>query len=370
MKSLTLFLLINLVCFPIWAQQTEVSSSKNIVPNPGFEQYSSTPIGWFYKGDHFTQVMKYWSSPTAASPDVFGPKVRVPSYWKEKGFGQLKAHSGKSMVGITAYGCENGKPHCREYLQIQLQEPLVIGQNYAVEFWVSQLPLALKTNQLGVYFSQTPVHQPTDALLDYKPQINTTHLVTTPNGQWIKIAAKFKATTAAAYLTIGNFYADSLTHAVSPFSNHLNYAYYYIDDVLVKKEKPFIDVPIREDDLSRIIPEEGQRITLRNIFFDHDKVELLPRSFTELNKLGQLMRDHPSMIIEIIGHTDSVGEADYNLELSRRRAKAVITYLHKNGIPKSRMRHSGYGSSQPIASNDNATGRQMNRRVELLIIKK
>ncbi len=82
------------------------------------------------------------------------------------------------------------------------------------------------------------------------------------------------------------------------------------------------------------------------------------------------MRKHPSMVIKIIGHTDSVGEVTYNLELSERRAKAVINYLHKKGIPANRALHAGYGSSQPIASNEDAEGRQLNRRVELLILKK
>ncbi len=352
------------------AQQGEAPMTDNIVPNPGFEQYSSTPIGWFYKGDHFTQVMKYWNAPTAASPDVFGPKVRVPSYWKEKGFGQQQAHSGKNMVGITVYGCENGKPHCREYIQIQLREPLVIGQNYAAEFWVSQLPLSLQINQLGIYLSTDPIRKADDSQLEFFPQIKSENIIQSPGNSWTKISGRFTATTEAEYLTIGNFFSDSLTQSRSSFSNHLNYAYYYIDDVSVKKEEPILNVPIREDDLSRISVEEGKLITLKNIFFDHDKVELLPRSFSELNKLVELMRIHPSMIIKIIGHTDSVGEAAYNLELSERRARAVINYLYKKGIPAHRALHAGYGSSQPIASNEDANGRQLNRRVELLILKK
>ena len=59
-------------------------AQENIVPNPGFEEYSNYPLGWFYKGSDFSRVIKYWSSPTAASPDVFGPKVRIPRQWSEK----------------------------------------------------------------------------------------------------------------------------------------------------------------------------------------------------------------------------------------------------------------------------------------------
>jgi len=139
MKKLYLSSLLLLVFAYAYSQTPEAMAVENIVPNPGFESYSGTPIGWFYKGKHFTDVMKYWDSATSASPDVFGPKVRVPAHWAAKGFGKQSAHLGKSMAGITAYGCEEGKPHCREYIQIQLEEPLVIGQGYYAEFYVSHL---------------------------------------------------------------------------------------------------------------------------------------------------------------------------------------------------------------------------------------
>ena len=77
MKNLHLIIL----CFfyvSASAQNFSEDEYQNIVPNPSFELYSGPPIGWFYKGDHYTEVMKYWSSPTVASPDVFGPRVRVP----------------------------------------------------------------------------------------------------------------------------------------------------------------------------------------------------------------------------------------------------------------------------------------------------
>ena len=132
MKQVLLFFLLT---FPLFlCGQTEGTSTSNIVPNPGFERFSATPIGWFYKGEHFTRVMKYWSSPTGASPDVFGPKVRVPETWADKDFGKHPPHQGGAMAGVTLFGCKDGKPHCREYVQVQLAEPLVVGQQYYIEF--------------------------------------------------------------------------------------------------------------------------------------------------------------------------------------------------------------------------------------------
>jgi len=125
----------------------------NIVPNPGFERFDNAPIGWSYKGSYVGEVVKYWFSATTASPDVYGPGVHVPQDWAEKGFGKQKPHSGKSMAGLTLFGCTNGKPHCREYVEIQLAEPLVIGQAYHVEFWVTHLEKSLQINNLGAYFT-------------------------------------------------------------------------------------------------------------------------------------------------------------------------------------------------------------------------
>ncbi len=370
MKFFNFFIFFLLLSNFAFSQKASEFSTENIIPNPSFEKYSSTPIGWFYKGKHYTDVMKYWSSATAASPDVFGPKVRVPSHWATKGFGEQKPHSGESMSGITVFGCTEGKPHCREYIQIQLREPLVINQKYYAEFWVSHLPRSLKVNGIGMYFSEEKLNVNTDGPLNFQPQISTAEVISAPDHRWVKISGRFKATTEAEYLIIGNFFADSLTNIRSPGSNALNYGYYYVDDILLKKENPILEVPIKENDLCCITIEEGKVVQLSNIFFDHDKTELLPRSYVELNKLLKLMRENPSMIIEIRGHTDSIGENDYNIYLSRKRAKAVVEFLNENGIEKSRTRYAGYGDSRPIANNKYTKGRQLNRRVEFLVIKK
>ena len=75
------------------------------------------------------------------------------------------------------------------------------------------------------------------------------------------------------------------------------------------------------------------------------------------------------MIIEISGHTDNTGDDDYNYYLSRKRARAVVNFLRNNGIEKWRTRYRGYGSKRPISSNETRQGRQLNRRVEFLIVR-
>ena len=112
----------------------------------------------------------------------------------------------------------------------------------------------------------------------------------------------------------------------------------------------------------------GRSIVLNNIFFDFDKSSLKPESITELDKVYELMVSNPEMKVEISGHTDNVGAAEYNKRLSMQRAQVVVNYLQKKGIKKNRMKAMGYGFDRPIDTNETDEGRAHNRRTEFTII--
>ncbi|MFO8054078.1 MAG: OmpA family protein [Bacteroidales bacterium] len=114
--------------------------------------------------------------------------------------------------------------------------------------------------------------------------------------------------------------------------------------------------------------EVGKSIVLRNIFFDTDKSSLRDESQGELDRLYDILNKNPDIKVEISGHTDNVGSAEYNKKLSRDRAKAVVDYLIQKGIDKDRMEYAGYGFEKPIADNETEEGRQKNRRTEFKII--
>ncbi len=116
--------------------------------------------------------------------------------------------------------------------------------------------------------------------------------------------------------------------------------------------------------------EAGSKIILNNIFFDTGKSDLRVESTNELERLLQLMNEVLTLKIEISGHTDNVGSAEYNKGLSEARAKSVVEYLIKKGIDKNRMVFKGYGFTQPIADNLTEEGRQQNRRTEFKIMSK
>ena len=113
---------------------------------------------------------------------------------------------------------------------------------------------------------------------------------------------------------------------------------------------------------------EGQKIILRNIFYETDSYELKPESTAELNKVVEFLKSNPSIVIEISGHTDNIGASEYNTTLSKNRAKSVVGYLSGNGIDMKQMKYKGYGETEPLADNRTEEGRAMNRRTELKIL--
>ena len=126
--------------------------------------------------------------------------------------------------------------------------------------------------------------------------------------------------------------------------------------------EPYLkDIPLK-----RIQP--GEKVILKNIFFDFASAELLNESKAELQQLVQFLRDNPDVKIQITGHTDNVGTQAYNLDLSQNRARSVANCLLNEGIAMTRVSYKGMGFSEPVADNNSEEGRAQNRRTELLIV--
>jgi OOP family OmpA-OmpF porin len=109
-------------------------------------------------------------------------------------------------------------------------------------------------------------------------------------------------------------------------------------------------------------------IELGGVHFDFDKATLKPEAKVVLNEAAALLGKHERVVVEIAGHTDSIGSETYNQGLSERRAAAVKDYLTSSGVKASRLSSKGYGESRPVASNDTEEGRAENRRVEMIIL--
>ncbi len=144
------------------------------------------------------------------------------------------------------------------------------------------------------------------------------------------------------------------------------------DDITIPESKGKLQANLRLE-LTEILQDTTLTFTkhfiLENVYFNTGSAILKPESFTALNNLAEVLMLKSTMIIEISGHTDDVGDDDANLKLSQKRAESVKNYLVSKGISPLRIVPKGYGETQPIADNSTPEGKSKNRRTEVKILK-
>lgn len=363
---------------------------QNMVKNPSFEQYEKVPSDL---GN--INAIDYWSSPTAASPDYFHKRassreVDVPL----NKMGRCTARSGYAYAGIYAYASRYIKQNFREYVQVELKQPLLAGQEYCIKAHVF---LSQSSNRavgaLGMIATPLKTTERHEAMLighkkHYLLQEDRSPL---DERQWVEISCQFKAQGGERYFTLGNFDDDRTTKVSGAIVNdtfvnpHVDFAYYYIDDLCVTSTKTNFTCDCGSYDLVRTRGEErivldfktrvkeyslGQVIIMKNLEFERGKTSMLNGSQAAIEDLVATLRLHPNYSVEIAGHTDDRGDPQKNQILSKNRAQAVYNYLRSSGIAQERLSYRGYGQSRPIALNNTAEGRQKNERVQFKIIKK
>jgi outer membrane protein OmpA-like peptidoglycan-associated protein len=111
----------------------------------------------------------------------------------------------------------------------------------------------------------------------------------------------------------------------------------------------------------------GLIVNMSDVLFDFDKYTLKPEAREKLAKVSGILLSHPGLRIQVEGHTDSIGSDDYNIRLSEQRAASVRDYLVQQGVSMNNVSAVGLGKEDPVASNDTAAGRQLNRRVEMVV---
>lgn len=373
MKTSCLSLL--LLFLSIGLQPLHAQDDSNLVYNPSFEDYSRCPDRIDALGT--MTIVEAWWQPTRGSSDYFNTCGARETCVPRNKMGYQTTHSGNAYCGIYC-----SQEHYREYLQTELKDSLQRGHHYRVSFWVSlsgKSPQSVST--LGALFTSTRIgdttceilmHRETTSLGDerqtictpYQPQVVNTDGPLDNTGRWVEVAGHFEAHGGEKFLTIGNFYTFNRSGIYSTDNPTpiLPGAYYYIDDVAVVCTD-CTPAPSKTADTVAV----GETTILFSVFFETDKSDLLPQSYSDLHHLLALLDSHPTMKIELLGHTDSQGTQEHNLRLSEARAHAVAEYLIQHGIDPGRLAWHGYGESHPIDSNATAEGRAHNRRVEYRI---
>lgn len=120
-------------------------------------------------------------------------------------------------------------------------------------------------------------------------------------------------------------------------------------------------------DVTQTPEGDGILVNLPDVTFPVDSAVISPAMRAVLDDVAASMIRYPNSLIDVMGHTDSTGSDQYNLELSRRRAESVANYLVSRGVARSRIETLGYGEQYPVGDNTTAAGREQNRRVEIRI---
>jgi outer membrane protein OmpA-like peptidoglycan-associated protein len=232
---------------------------------------------------------------------------------------------------------------------------------------VSHLQKSVYVKNIELLFTEHEIEEVGHAPILLTPTLVMDRWVPS-DGKWYRWSGHFMATKPSSYLIIGNFNIDKKSQVKMPFRSDLRFGYYYIDDVRLFKIPPILPTPPSDSPLSDFSPSSGGVVSLGRIYFEHDRIDFMPRGLIQLQQLFDFLSRYPDMKVEIIGHTDNVGTPEYNQQLSERRSGAVVSWLVAKGIPRNRLVSSGAGSTQPLTSNATSLGRSQNRRVEVKII--
>jgi OmpA-OmpF porin, OOP family len=350
--------------------------SNNLIINPGFEFVEKNHIvGW--SCIHQAQIKLY---------DI-GQKGKI----KSDGWilNISPPRTGNSYIELNLattnpdfFVCPQFKSY--RYIQGTLKERLIRGEDYYFEFYIKHNPCSkYSCNNLGIYFSEQPIHKEKEDVLELKPVFESKEIILADD--WIKIQFRFKALEYYKYFIAGNFKNDKKTKisATNKVCEEVHGVYtttanYFLDDFYLVnlKQKDITgtkQVKTKHDSLDYYIFDTfkvrlEKPILLENILFEFDSYKILPESATELNRLQSFLMNNENLTIEVSGYTDDIGDSTYNKVLSLKRAEAVCQYLINKGIDKSRVIPKGYGSNMALGPNNTEGGRTANRRVEFKII--
>jgi len=214
---------------------TIIGYGQNLVPNHSFETITFCPNGggqiflsppWFIPSNSFNNSPDLFNECDSSSSII---SYSVPQNY----FGFQPAKSGAGYAGIVCYGTSSGQA-AREYVQIQLTSPLIAGESYEIEMYVSPSEnYNLAINRIGMHISIGSISGIGNWLLPFVPQINPSGMLYSDTASWTLISGTYIANGGEDHITVGNFYDDLNTYiyVIDPEITPQPISYYYIDDI-------------------------------------------------------------------------------------------------------------------------------------------
>ncbi|MEJ8800574.1 OmpA family protein [Pontibacter sp. H249] len=364
MKALLLFFLFYCVWYHAGAQ--------NMVKNPSLETIKDGIVGF----------RKVSGTPDVASK--YDKVLQYPPYYNSY-LADLPTRSVASIQFGDLCLCHWFSESSSELTQAELRRPLKKNKEYIVSLYTIKASVREPAiEEITVYFTKKRLpstrkvygieeHALTGQTVPYLSMSSSANPVLSNMGEWVKVSGIYKAKGGERYITIGNFIGANkqALEAMNPpetdtISNYVVQGTYYCYDnisVVPKSEKSPKEPQTPK---AATFPfAVGTTITLSDVNFETGSHVVLPLAFPTLDSLAAFLKTEPDIAVRIIGHTDNVGSDEDNLQLSIRRAKAVMEYLVTQGINQARIAYEGYGENRPKVDNNSERNRALNRRVEI-----
>ncbi len=368
-----------LILFGILKLSVQAQSEGEYIPDPGFEQSQHCPVS--FNKSRLKTLIK-WDQCSKGTPDHYARCSRAAGVPRNN-FGEQEAQKGDAYSGTIVFAPT--KQNYREYLCTELSTPLKSGQNYCVKMHVSLADGAnFMTDGIGLHFSKKRLNREDEQRLNVKEHLgNPKGHVIRNDSTWTLLSGTYEAQGGERFLTVGNFRSDDSLHIdqrrfTEDQEDTWRYAYYYIDELSVKRAKDpeecsnTIDSIVYDMEHPPYEENKGQykRVRLDAVRFEWDRSILNDTAKEQLRKVARLMKRNEDHYLKVNGHTDITGPDMYNKKLSKARAETVLDELASMGVDSRRLRIGYFGSQRPAASNETPEGRAQNRRVEFIILKK
>ena len=310
---------------------------QNLILNPDFEEYEND--GELDRAKHWKRV---------GTPDYYNMKAKDLRQVPMSPICRAKylPFSGDACMMFRNYG----------ELIIGKCIPLIKDHKYKLEVRVRRQKFRGPTSTFWIWLDTLIVPKPINHFLDVPAQFhNHPDSFIFKTRKWQKFSTEFIAKGGEKYIAIGGKSRVTVSpDGIFPANNQ--WPWIFVDNLSLIDITPDF-----------YVGKKGKPIRLKNIHFGFDRAELLPPSFAELDSLAEYLLKKRRLKLQVMGHTDAIGSKKWNQKLSEARAKAVKEYLVRKGVVESRITFVGFGSSKPLSDNKTKQGRQLNRRVEVLL---
>jgi len=333
---------------------------QNLILNPGFENYKACPTNI----TNFNALVEDVSLPTSSSGDYFNTcganDFAIPLNFK----GTQEAAEGSGYAGLYFYALND----YREYIQLNTSKTLREKFPYKISLKVSLAETSsFGLKNMSIVLTNSRVRRPHSSALTaskidlqegiefYEVKLTADKSLSSTDG-WITLSGEFEAKGFEQHIIVGNFKDNNNTQLLKNENPVLSkdFSYYYIDDFMLE-EQP------------RINYEEDKIYVLERNPFEPKGYELDKEAIASVKKIFKFLKDNAEVQMKITGHSDNVGNPEYNKFISSLRARAVALYLKKLGIDDNRVVWEGVGDTKPLRNGK--IKEKANRRVEFVMTK-